>query len=96
VSLTLPLHASLALQGWLARLDVTGCATTSQLLTWLDTRALHADDYPDEEVFFHDLADGTPQVKLVFLNSSNRTLTLPPVTWVDRPPRGSKLYLPET
>jgi hypothetical protein len=66
-------------------------------MTWPDTGVWtggHADDYADEEEFFHDLADGAPRVELVFLTSASRTLTLPPVTWVDRPPRDSKLYLP--
>jgi hypothetical protein len=53
----------------------------------------HADDYPDEEVFFHDLADGRMQVQLPFIASANRTLTLPPVTWVDRPPRDAEIEL---
>jgi hypothetical protein len=53
----------------------------------------HADDYPDEEVFFNDLADGTLQVELPFLTSANHTLTLPPVTWVDRPPSDAKREL---
>ena len=58
-----------------------------------DTAAGHADDYPDEEVFFHDLVDGKLQVQLPFLTSGNHTLTLPPVTWVDHPPRDGKIEL---
>ena len=52
-----------------------------------------ADDYPDEEVFFHDLADGKMQVELPFLTRGDRTLTLPNVTWVDRRPRNAELEL---
>ena len=52
-----------------------------------------ADDYPDEEVFFHDLADGRLQVRLPFLTSGDRTLTLPPVTWVDRPKRDDPMEI---
>jgi hypothetical protein len=44
-------------------------------------------------VFFHDLADGRMQVQLPFIASANRTLTLPPVTWVDRPPRDAEIEL---
>jgi hypothetical protein len=55
----------------------------------------HADSYPDEEVFLHDLADGKLQVQLPFLTSSSSwvPLVLPPVTWVDRPPRDAELEL---
>jgi hypothetical protein len=55
----------------------------------------HADDFSDEEELLHDLADGATEGKLGFLISADRTLTLPPVTWVDQPPRASKLHLPE-
>jgi hypothetical protein len=58
-------------------------------------RWVHADSYPDEEVFLHDLADGKLQVQLPFLTSPSSwvPLVLPPVTWVDRPPKDAKIEL---
>ena len=60
---------------------------------WAFAFSTSADDYPDEEVFFHDLADGKMQVELPFLTRGDRTLTLPNVTWVDRRPRNAELEL---
>lgn len=49
----------------------------------------HADDYPHEEMFLHDLDDGILRPLLPFLSPG--TPTLPAVTWVDRPPPDGSL-----